>query len=138
MNKRWWIGAVAALASVLAVGFALKSGAESPAAAQAESQEPTKRLLLGVEGVSCGSCEAHIRDALEARPGVRRVGIDLAARTVTVEYVAGQEDPKSLAEVITRAGYPARFLASGPSVAPPTGGQPAPRRGCGGNCCAGG
>ncbi|MBE0617398.1 MAG: heavy-metal-associated domain-containing protein [Proteobacteria bacterium] len=138
MNKRVWIFAVAMVAVGLAVGLALRSGAASSPTSPAGDQAPAERLLLGVEGVTCGSCEGRIREALEARPGVRAVAVDLALKTVTVEYVAGSDDPKALADAITRIGYPARFLASAQGLAPV---QPTAARsggGCGGSCCTGG
>ncbi|MDF1552620.1 MAG: heavy metal-associated domain-containing protein [Deferrisomatales bacterium] len=88
-------------------------------------------LTLAVSGMTCGSCEGRIRDALEARPGVRQVAVDLGSRTVRVVYDPAKEDPKALAEVVTAAGYPARYLPPGTALptAPRSGG------GCGGGCC---
>jgi hypothetical protein len=51
---------------------------------------------------------------------------------VAVDYLEGSADPKTVAEALTRAGYPARYLSSGAS---PPGARP--RTGCGGSCCGG-
>lgn len=98
---------------------------------------PTQRVLFQVDGISCGSCEAKIRKALEPKPGVTAVAVSLDDRTVTVEYQEGVADPKALADAITRAGYPAHFVASGPSVPALPKAKAAKGGGCGGACCAG-
>ncbi|MBI5443503.1 MAG: heavy-metal-associated domain-containing protein [Deltaproteobacteria bacterium] len=100
-----------------------------------QAATPTQRVLLQVEGLSCGSCEARVRKALTEKPGVRAVDVNLSQKTVTVEYEEGAADPKELADRITRLGYPARFLASGPGVPGPKRAEGKPAGGCGGDCC---
>ncbi len=139
-NRGWWLlctGAALALGVAAAVGGA-GSRSDAPDQRGAAATRPVARLLLDVPGMTCGSCEGRIREALEARPGVTAVAVDLALKTVTVEYAAGGDDPKALADAVTRSGYPARFRASGPGVPPAATGAPRPGGGCGGNCCAGG
>lgn len=128
--------AVAALA--VAVVVVAGTGPEVKKRARPEAKGPIGRVLLAVEGVSCGSCEAHIREALSVDPAVRAVSVDLGARTVTVEYTEGRTDPKALADRVTLAGYPARYLASGPQVPPAATKGEGSASGCGGSCCAGG
>ncbi len=139
-SRRWWFlctGAALVLGVAAAFGgVGLPADPADPPAAPAARQ--MARLLLDVPGMRCGSCEGRIREALEARPGVTAVAVDLARKTVTVEYVAGSDEPKALADAVTRSGYPARFLASGPAVAPACPDAERPRAGCGGDCCAGG
>lgn len=139
-SRRWWLlctGAALALGAAAAVG-GVGSQAAPPDQSEAPAAGQMARLLLDVPGMTCGSCEGRIREALEARPGVTAVAVNLARKTVTVEYVAGGDDPKALADAVTRSGYPARFLASGPAVAPARPAAERPRGGCGGDCCAGG
>lgn len=101
----------------------------------------SRTLVLGVERVTCGSCEARIRSALEGLPGVRAVAVDLAARTVAVEHAPESSDPRALADAVTRVGYPARFLgyAAGPVPAGARSGlgSGGAGKGCGGGCCPG-
>ncbi len=139
MKRTTWL-AMAAAVALGGAAVAVQSTPETPAQGAVAPAEgaAVERLLLGVERVTCGSCEARIRAALDGRPGVRAVAVDLAQRTVTVEYAAGSDDPKALAEAVTAAGYPARFLTAGQAVAAPETGAARPRGGCGGNCCAGG
>lgn len=129
MRLTYWI-----LAGTLALGVALAWAAErggDPSLAAVDTAET--RVLLAVPSMTCGSCEGRIRAALGADPGVREVTVDLGSRTVEVVYAAGTADPKALADAVTRAGYPARYL-------PPDDPRPAPAKagsGCGGGCCAG-
>jgi copper chaperone CopZ len=123
------------LVASLALGALLLWTVErfSPVATAATAQEEAEGtvLNLSVPGMTCGSCEGRIRTALEQNPGVREVIVDLGSRTVRVTYDPSKADPKALAEAVTRAGYPARYLPEGTSA-------PAPRRsgsGCGGGCC---
>jgi len=127
---RWWWGVLVG-AAVLAVWMVFVGfPGEAPASAS------TDRVLFAVEGLSCGSCEGQVVKTLQAQPGVRAVGVDLRAGRVVVEYEPSVVDAKRLADAVTRIGYPARYLASGPSV-------PLGQRGragggdCGGSCCAG-
>jgi copper chaperone CopZ len=71
-------------------------------------------VTLSVPDMSCGSCVAHIRQALAAIPGVAERGIDLARHEVRVEL----RDPSALAAVqaaLAEEGYPASPL---PPAAP--------------------
>lgn len=129
---------VLALVAVIGIGGAVvyvQAGSRDPATEG--PQGSTQRVLFQADGISCGGCEAEITGALRANPAVRRVEVDLARRTVAVEYVDGAVDPKVLADTITGVGYPARLVASGPSVR--FSGQGATRAsgGCGGSCCSG-
>jgi len=139
MKRTIWLAVAAAVALGGAVVAVQATSETLPAGAAAQSQgAAVERVLLGVDRVTCGSCEGRIRAALEARPGVRAVAVDLAQKTVTVEYAAGSDDPKSLADAITRIGYPARFLAAGSGVVAVQPAASRPGGGCGSNCCAGG
>jgi len=45
-----------------------------------------------VESMSCGHCAKAITEAVEALPGVANVAVDLAAKSVTVEYDPNEAD----------------------------------------------
>ncbi|MFU8857897.1 MAG: heavy-metal-associated domain-containing protein [Deferrisomatales bacterium] len=130
----WSVGALAILAVAVGAGLAVRGFAGSGAAE--EPSGPSQTLLLGVERMTCGSCEARIRQALEERPGVTAVAVDLASRTVAVEYAAGTADPRVFAEAVTRAGFPARFLGLGDGPLPVRP-KAAAGKGCAGGCCPG-
>lgn len=130
--RRAAVWAVAAL--VLGAAGVWAVGRPAPGAATAAPAPPAVPgavLTLAVPSMTCGSCEGRISRALEARPGVGEVRVDLGARVVRVAYDPALADPKALAEAVTAAGYPARYLAPGaPLPAPARGGG-----GCGGGCC---
>ena len=55
-----------------------------------------------VPGVSCGHCVEAITREVSAVPGVRRVQVDLAGKTVTVD---GAADDAAVRAAIDEAGY---------------------------------
>jgi copper chaperone len=59
---------------------------------------------LTVEGMSCGSCEASVVEALESVEGVTAASADHTANTATVE---GDADPLDLITAVQDAGYEA-------------------------------
>ncbi|HEY7201573.1 MAG TPA: heavy-metal-associated domain-containing protein, partial [Candidatus Dormibacteraeota bacterium] len=56
--------------------------------------------------ISCGHCERAITEALGPVDGVREVGVDIPARTVTVAYDEGTVAIDRLREVLAEADYP--------------------------------
>ena len=58
---------------------------------------------LEVSGMSCGSCVAHVEEALREVEGVREVSVDLdsSRATVTGDSIAADR----LADAVVRAGY---------------------------------
>ncbi len=129
---QWWGGAIErpgappkAPATARAPDRVLPTPARAPVLSG-----PVERVLYRVSGMSCGGCQAEIAAALQANPGVGRVGVDVARGTVSVEYDPARADPKALARVITAQGYPARYLASGAGVPLPSATGPAASGGC--------
>ena len=126
---------ISILALSLLLGALLLAGVDRMSAIGAEDTiAPVTRgsvLTLAVPGMTCGSCEARIRSALKGQPGVRNVEVDLPSLSVQVVYDPATADPKALADRVSKAGYPARYLPAGTAA-------PAPRQpagGCGGGCC---
>lgn len=82
---------------------------DSPADVQPQTAPPAK-VLLDVEGMSCGGCVFTIQSALSAMDGITDVQVDVAAGTTLVAY-----DPETIsntdaiARAITDGGYPARI-----------------------------
>lgn len=73
----------------------------------------TTVLTLAVEGMTCGSCQAHVRRALEAVPGSSDVTVDLASgeARVTVSDMTPHIE-QALIEAVQDAGYKASRAAS--------------------------
>jgi copper chaperone len=54
--------------------------------------------------MSCGHCERALREELSTVPGVERVDVDLAAKTVRID---GAADDAAIRAAIADAGYEA-------------------------------
>jgi len=65
------------------------------------------KLSFSVPSMSCGHCKARVEKALSAAGYTEGLGVDLRAKTVSVET---DDAPAVVAGVITAAGYPAAAL----------------------------
>jgi copper chaperone len=63
-------------------------------------------VVLQVPDISCAHCERAITEALLPIDGVREVGVDIPARTVTVAYDDDTLAVERLREVLAEADYP--------------------------------
>lgn len=68
--------------------------------------ERMDEFRYSVPGMHCEHCERAVAEELGAVPGVDRVAVDLAAKTVVVGGI-GLDDAR-LREAIAEAGYEAR------------------------------
>ncbi|MDF2879169.1 MAG: copper ion binding protein [Clostridia bacterium] len=59
-----------------------------------------KRII--VEGMSCGHCVRHVKEALEELEGITQIDVDLESKTATIKGFAEDKDIK---DVIKEAGY---------------------------------
>ncbi|MBI2750435.1 MAG: heavy-metal-associated domain-containing protein [Burkholderiales bacterium] len=86
---------------------------------------------LEVQGMSCGSCVNHVTQALKPLRGVSDVAVDLQAGRVHVHSTldAGAE---TLISALAAAGYPAKLVTAGASLAQRPATEPKARRG---SCC---
>jgi copper chaperone CopZ len=89
--------------------------------------DATQTITLDVTGMSCGSCERHVRQGLDQVPGYRSAEVDLGAGRVRVTYERGTATPEQLVDAVVRAGY-------GATVAP-TPAEEATGRSHTGGCC---
>ena len=74
----------------------------SPQRADEAASGEAKGLVLTVKGMMCNNCERHVREALEALPGVKSASPDFRTGLVTVR---GEADDKALKTAIQSAGY---------------------------------
>ncbi|HEY7683197.1 MAG TPA: heavy metal translocating P-type ATPase [Gemmatimonadales bacterium] len=73
--------------------------------------------LFRVSGIDCPSCAAPIARALEGRPGVSAVTVDVLKGEVRVAVGPGAPSRETLAAAITAAGFPVREAqAASPAV----------------------
>ncbi len=68
--------------------------------------EPVVETLeLGVRGMTCASCVAHVEKALLATPGVLSASVNLATESASVRVLKGPATIENLRHAITEAGY---------------------------------
>lgn len=62
------------------------------------------KFIVGVEGMACGMCEAHINEAVRNAFSVKKVTSSHVKKQTII--IAEQEiDKQKLKDVITKAGY---------------------------------
>jgi len=71
------------------------------------------KTVLGIEGMMCGMCEAHINDAIRRAFPVKSVKASRAKRQCVIVSEA-PPDPDRLAAVIADTGYELTGIASEP------------------------
>jgi P-type Cu+ transporter len=64
-----------------------------------------RETTFSVTGMTCASCVGRVERALEKVPGVLEASVNLANERATVEYLAGEVEPKDLEMAIEGAGY---------------------------------
>lgn len=62
-------------------------------------------VVLSVEGMSCNHCKMAVEKALKTLDGVQDATVDLAAKTVSVDYNSSVVNGDSLKKTIIDAGY---------------------------------
>ncbi len=65
----------------------------------------TEKIVLDVEGMSCGHCENRVKRAVGALKGVKNVSVDLQGKNVTVDYIPGKVNLNAIKEAIVEQGY---------------------------------
>jgi mercuric reductase len=70
----------------------------------------TEAITLHIDGMTCGSCAAHVKQALEKVPGVRSASVSYPQRKAEIEANAGTAaDLTSLVAAVSGLGYRAQF-----------------------------
>ena len=64
-----------------------------------------KTLDLKIEGMTCGNCVRHVRQALEGVPGVEVASVEIGAAQIRVEDSAENTLVGSAIDAIDDAGY---------------------------------
>ena len=82
----------------------------SPAPASEASPSPAE-AVLGVKGMMCGHCEAHVKEALEQVAGVLEARADHKRNAVEVR-LSGPVDEGALRAAVEGAGYEWAGMAS--------------------------
>src|SRR5215213_1721631 len=64
-----------------------------------------RETTFSVTGMTCASCVGRVERALAKVPGVLEARVNLANERATVEYLAGEVEPRDLEKAIEGAGY---------------------------------
>lgn len=59
-------------------------------------------MRIVIDGMSCGHCVGHVKEALESIEGIGSVEVNLSEKTA---YVQGNVTEEKVKEVIEDAGY---------------------------------
>lgn len=63
------------------------------------------RVVLNVEGMSCGHCQAAVEKAVKGLMGILEVKVDLAGKKVEIHYEPGKVTEEELKNTIEDQGY---------------------------------
>jgi len=92
----------------------LAPGADPAAIAKSVTDagyEPVVETIeLGVGGMTCASCVAHVEKALKAVPGVLEASVNLATERASVRALSGPGLADRLRRAVTAAGYEPRRI----------------------------
>jgi len=65
------------------------------------------KTILQIEGMSCAHCVQHVKEALEAVPGVKSAEVNLKAKNAAVEH-GDKVSLAALKTAVEEAGYESR------------------------------
>jgi P-type Cu+ transporter len=64
----------------------------------------TRKVVLGIEGMSCAACAVTIEKSLKKVKGVKEANVNFATKTAGIEYDESTKEDE-LSEAVVRAGY---------------------------------
>jgi copper chaperone CopZ len=65
-----------------------------------------EKMVLSIDGMSCGHCVARVNKALTAVPGVKVEKVDIGS--ATLEYDPARATVAAITAALDEAGYPVR------------------------------
>lgn len=76
----------------------------------------TQAVKLGVQGMTCAACQAHVERALRETPGVANATVNLMTHSARVEYEPEITRLESLFDAVREAGYDASLAVEDASA----------------------
>ncbi|MCE2457197.1 MAG: copper-translocating P-type ATPase [Dehalococcoidia bacterium] len=73
----------------------------------------TRKVTLGIDGMTCAACVSHVESALTSVQGVESASVNLATERATVEYVQGVTGIADLRHAVEDSGYSATAIGDG-------------------------
>lgn len=71
----------------------------------------TNSITLGVQGMTCAACQAHVERALRETAGVSRASVNLMTHSARVEYEPAVARLEALFDAVREAGYDVSLAA---------------------------
>ena len=106
-GRRWTILAVAGLTVIALAAGAASFVVDREAAPRTSGRTVVngRTVVMPVTGMSCVSCAAHIKRAVQRLNGVSSVEVSLADRTMEVTYNPSVVTPQQIAATVNALGY---------------------------------
>lgn len=76
------------------------------------------QITLNVPDISCAHCEKTVLGALQGRPGVNSVQVNIPAKTVYLDYNENSLSLDQVKEVLDEEGYPVAGSTGTPESGP--------------------
>ncbi len=99
------LGSLLLFSLIFGASFALRASPEQPRPVASDSEATT--VTIPIEGMTCASCVARVKETLHAIEGVTAVEVSLAQRAAHVSYRDAKVSPERLAAAINDLGYQA-------------------------------
>ncbi len=80
------------------------------------------QITLNVPDISCAHCEKTVMSALQDKPGVKAVQVNIPAKSVYLDYDENAFSLDQVKEVLDEEGYPVAGVSEGDT-------QEGPRKG---------
>ena len=64
-----------------------------------------QKEMFQVEGMSCNHCKMAVETAVKRLPGILLAEVDLAAKTLQVEYQDEKTSPEKIRQAVEEAGF---------------------------------
>ncbi len=82
----------------------------SSSAQKATQPAQTEKVMLKVDGMTCGGCAIGVKKTLEKQKGVRKAEVSFEKGQAIAEVEKGKVKPEDLAAAVTKFGYKATVL----------------------------
>jgi copper chaperone len=69
------------------------------------------KLVLEIDGMTCGGCVRSVRRVLEEQPGVSAVDVSITPGQASLQYQPQSISPAALCAAINQAGFSSRIKA---------------------------
>ena len=81
---------------------------------------PSQTIALDVSGMKCAGCVGAVERQLKNNPGVESASVNLITEVAVVAYQAQEVDPQTLADKLTKTGFPTEIRNSDRTIAEAT------------------